>query len=227
MTVEPLPRSFYEASAESIAPRLLGHWLLRRVGETWVGGPIVETEAYLIGDPACHGFKRETPRNRTMWGPPGYAYVYLSYGMHFCFNAVCLPAGRAEAVLVRAIEPRFGAEIMRGNRPVLAARDLTNGPAKFCSALDIDRRLDGADLCDVNSPVVIAANPDREEYVSHRPVLRTTRIGLSVAADWPLRWFLQHSPFVSKTGTAFDGDWTQPEYLAAPPVRRGARKSSS
>jgi len=227
MNVLPLPRSFYEASALQVAPGLLGHWLLRRVGDNWIGGPIVETEAYLIGDPACHAFKRETPRNRALFGPNGHAYVYLTYGMHYCFNTVCLPEGRAEGVLVRALEPRFGADLMRGNRPVLAAKDLTSGPAKLCSAMDIDRRLDGADLCDSTSPIIIAVNPDREDYLSHRPARRTTRIGLNIAADWPLRWYLQYSEFVSKSGPPFEGDWNQPEYPGPRPRTRLSREPIS
>src|SRR5678816_1353713 len=113
----PLPASFYDPSAELVAPRLLGHFLLRRnANGTWAGGPIVEAEAYLANDPACHGFRRETARNRSMYGPPGRAYVYFIYGNYFCFNAVCAHAGMAEAVLVRAIEPTFGEEWMQKNR---------------------------------------------------------------------------------------------------------------
>src|ERR1700761_3919339 len=98
MRFVPLPRQFYEPSAEQVAPALLGHWLVRRVKGGYCGGPIVETGAYLIGDPASHGFVGETARNRTMFGPSGRAYVYLIYGFHCCANAVCHPIGRAEGV---------------------------------------------------------------------------------------------------------------------------------
>src|SRR5688572_539978 len=91
MTFAPLPQSFYAPSAEAVAPRLLGHWLVRAMPTGFSGGLIVETEAYLAKDPACHGFKRETPRNRSMYGLPGRAYVYFIYGNHWCFNAVCQP----------------------------------------------------------------------------------------------------------------------------------------
>ena len=110
-TFRALPRRFYHPSAEVVAPRLLGHWLIRNLPEGPCGGPIVEVEAYLADDPACHGAPGLTARNRVMFGPPGYAYVYLIYGYHFCVNAVCQPAGVAEAVLIRAVEPEIGTEL--------------------------------------------------------------------------------------------------------------------
>lgn len=195
----PLPRAFYEPSAKIVAPMLLGHTLLRRTPQGICGGVIVETEAYLIEDPACHAYKRETPRNRAMWGEMGHAYVYLIYGYHFCFNAVCRPIGGAEAVLVRAIEPTFGSEIMRVNRPVLRDRDLTNGPAKFCAAMQITREFDSIDICHSGSPLFIAENPEREAFLTAKgPLVTTTRIGISKAPDWPLRFYLSGSKFVSK-----------------------------
>src|SRR5205085_3960555 len=143
----PLPTPFYEPSAELVAPKLLGHLLLRRTPEgAWAGGAIVETEAYLANDPACHGFRRETTRNRSMYGPPGRAYVYFIYGNYFCCNAVCAHQGRAEAVLIRAIEPMFGQVWMQKNRPVTKSRDLTSGPSKLCLALHLEREFDDADL---------------------------------------------------------------------------------
>src|SRR5512141_1334708 len=108
-----LPRAFYKPSAREVAPALLGHWLIRRTNDGVFGGPIVETEAYVEGDAACHAFPGLTPRNRVMFGPAGHAYVYLIYGCHFCVNAVCLPPGKAEAVLIRAVEPVLGPDIMR------------------------------------------------------------------------------------------------------------------
>lgn len=195
---KPLSRDFYEPSAKTVAPLLLGHFLLRRTEKGICGGEIVETEAYLTDDPACHAYRRETPRNRSMWGEPGYAYVYLIYGYHFCFNAVCRPKGVAEAVLVRAIEPRFGLDILQENRPVARERDLTNGPAKFCAAMQVNRDLDGADICKSSSPLFIASNPQRETFIQENaPLVTTTRIGITQAADWPLRYYLSGSKYVS------------------------------
>lgn len=216
MEFTPLPRAFYADAADKVSPALLGHFLLRRVeyeGEdVWVGGEIVETEAYLVGDPACHAYVRETPRNRVMWGEAGFAYVFRIYTNYFCVNAVCRPPGFAEATLIRAIEPRFGLDVMRERRPVQADRDLTNGPSKLCIALDLNRDQDGLDLCDAQSPLLIARNPDREEFCNSKaPLVRTTRIGLTRGADWPLRWYLGASKFVSKRGTHFDGPWQMPK----------------
>jgi DNA-3-methyladenine glycosylase len=198
MNFKPLPRAFYQPSAQVVAPLLLGHYLLRRTPEGLCGGIIVETEAYLVGDPACHAYKRETPRNRAMWGEPGHAYVYLIYGYHFCFNAVCQPSGVAEAVLVRAIEPTFGIDILKNNRPVARERDITNGPGKLCTALKIDRALDEVDLCTATSPLFIARNTKRDQLIEQlAPLVTTTRIGITQAADRPLRFYLQGSSFVS------------------------------
>jgi len=195
----PLPESFYEPSAEIVAPRLLGHWLVRNTRSGPSGGVIVETEAYLAHDPSCPGFKGETSRNRAMYGPPGGAYVYFIYGNHWCFNAVCRPAGVAEAVLVRAIEPVFGMDWMQANRRVFATHGLTNGPAKFCAALKIDRTMDAVNLCDRASPIFIAENPERKELLNALgPITTTTRIGLTKAADWPLRFYLGGSRYVSR-----------------------------
>jgi len=198
----PLGREFYEPSAAKVAPLLLGHYLIRNTPDGACGGVIVETEAYLTDDPACHAYLRQTTRNRAMWGAPGHAYVYLIYGYHYCFNAVCQPSGVAEAVLVRAIHPTVGMDIMQRNRAVAKERDLTNGPAKFCAAMVIDRSQDEVDLCDANAPLFIALNPNLNEFHnSYGPVTTTTRIGISQAADWPLRFYLDGSPFVSRKGS--------------------------
>jgi DNA-3-methyladenine glycosylase len=178
---------------------LLGHWLIRNTPDGPCGGPIVETEAYLVGDPACHGAPGPTARNRVMFGPPGHAYVYFIYGNYFCVNVVCQPKGVAEAVLIRAVEAAVGEEFMRQRRPVQKARDLTSGPGKLCVAMDIDRALDGADLCDAKSPLFIARNSAVEKFRDDLgPIIIGTRIGLTKAADLALRFYLPGSQFVSQ-----------------------------
>ena len=196
---QPLPRRFFEPSAKVVAPALLGHWLIRNTPLGPCGGPIVETEAYLVGDPACHGAPGPTARNRVMFGEPGHAYVYLIYGYYFCMNVVCLPPGVGEAVLIRAVEVALGEDLMLKQRPVAVPQDLTSGPGKLCLAMDIDRSLDGADLCDAHSPLFIARDPAVARYRrNHGPVITTTRIGLTKAAHLPLRFYLEGSAFVSQ-----------------------------
>jgi DNA-3-methyladenine glycosylase len=198
-TMQPLPYSFYEPTADIVAPQLLGHYLFRRTEDGLCGGIIVETEAYLADDPACHAYRRQTARNQAMWGAPGHAYVYLIYGAYFCFNAVCRPAGVAEAVLVRAVHPTHGLEWMQQQRPVLKERDLTNGPGKLCRALNIDRQFDAIDICQAESPLFIAENPQQKYFVAQQgPLITTTRIGITQAADWPLRYYLDADTFVSR-----------------------------
>lgn len=194
-----LSRSFYEPSARLVAPKLLGHWLIRKTPAGPCGGPIVETEAYLLGDPACHASRGLTQRNRVMFGPPGRAYVYFIYGNHYCVNAVCRPPGEAEAVLIRAIEVTIGEEIMRRSRSAATLAALTNGPGKLCEAMEIRRHLDGADLCDINSELFVARNPDTRLFRKRSgPVVTTTRIGITQAAMLPLRFYLDGSIFVSR-----------------------------
>jgi len=198
-TLAPLPRRFYEPSAAQVAPKLLGHFLIRNTVSGPCGGVIVEAEAYLTDDPACHAFNGETARNRSMFGPPGRAYVYFIYGNHWCVNVVCRPKGHGEAVLIRAIEPVVGEDWMRLRRSASGAFELTNGPAKLCAALEIDRALDGADLCDAGSGLWIARNPARAAFVHDLgPLTATPRIGITKAAELPLRFYLAGSPFVSR-----------------------------
>jgi len=199
MTPNPLPRSFYEPPADRVAPQLLGHWLVRKFPEGICGGEIVEVEAYLTDDPACHAFRGRTPRNRIMFGEPGHAYVYFIYGCHFCVNAVCQREGIAEAVLIRTIEPSIGKEILRKNRVSVEPRNLTNGPGKISQAMQIDRRLDGVDLCDPESVLMIAENPQREGFCKKSgPILISSRIGITQAADARLRFFLARSSYISR-----------------------------
>lgn len=200
MQFKPLSRRFYEPSAQEVAPALLGHWLIRVLPEGLCGGPIVEAEAYLQNDPACHAAVGLTPRNQVMFGPPGRAYVYFIYGAHFCVNAVCQPAGTAEAVLIRAVEPVIGVDLLRAKRACPTLRALTNGPAKLCQAMGIDRALDGTDLCDERSPLMIARGPLHRRFLDQKgPMVTDVRVGISQAAHLPLRFFLKSSEFVSRT----------------------------
>ena len=194
----PAPVCFYETPAAALAPQLLGLWLVRRLPEGLCAARIVETEAYPAGDPASHAFRGKTRRNQSMFGPPGRAYLYFIYGNHWCFNVVCRPEGAGEAVLVRAVEPVLGEALLRARRSA-AGENLCNGPAKLCAAFDLDRRHDGADLCDPAGAVWVAV-PDHlaETTAAQGPVIVTTRIGLSRAAGAPFRFYLEASPWVSR-----------------------------
>jgi DNA-3-methyladenine glycosylase len=190
-----LPRGFYDRPAELVAPDLLGKVLWRRHHDGLAGGIIVETEAYLRNDPACHAARGPTARNRSMFGPPGHAYVYFIYGCHYCVNVVCSPRGVGEAVLIRAIEPLQGLVLMRQRRPGAKDHALANGPAKLCRALDIERTLDGADLCSRRSDVWIT---DAATGAESMTLATGPRIGITKAADLHLRFFWKDSPFVSR-----------------------------
>lgn len=194
-----LPRSFYDRATEIVARELLGAILECETPEGVAAGRIVETEAYLgAHDPASHAAVGLTERNRWLHGPPGVAYVYFIYGMHWCVNAVTQREGVGSAVLVRALEPLTGVDLMRRRRR--GARrdvDLTNGPAKLCEALGIDGRLDGHPLD--RAPLVIR----RGTPVPAADVVVTPRIGIAKAADWPLRWMVASSRYVSRTPPHF------------------------
>lgn len=194
-----LPLSFYARDTELVARDLLGCILECHTDEGVTSGRIVETEAY-VGehDLACHAAAGRTQRTLPLYGAPGRAYVYFIYGVHWCFNAVTREAGLPSAVLVRAIEPMDGIEIMRRRRP--AARreyDLTNGPGKLCAALGIDARHNTLALD--RPPLLIREG----RKVPSAGVLVTPRIGIREAADWPLRWIVADNPFVSRTPAAF------------------------
>jgi DNA-3-methyladenine glycosylase len=189
-----LPVSFFTRPAEIVAAELLGMVVVSSLGGELTVARIVETEAYLgYDDPASHGYlHRRNARNAALFGPPGTWYVYLSYGMHWCANLVCQKVGLASAVLLRALEPMEGLEVMRGRRGRVLDRDLCSGPGKLCQALGITRELDGARMS--RSPVIVRP-PDRWEEPR---VSVTPRIGITKAADWPLRFVLAGSPWASR-----------------------------
>ena len=160
---------------------------------------IVETEAYLgPDDPACHAVAGLTRRTEHLFGPPGFAYVYFIYGMYWCFNAVTRERGHGAAVLVRAVHPLDGLDLMRRRRPkVTRERDLTNGPGKLCLAMGIVGGMSGESLRE--GPIIIRAG----EPVVDGAVIVTPRIGITRAADWPLRFLVRDDPFVSPTPKHF------------------------
>ena len=191
---QPHPLRFYDRDTEEVARDLLGSVLRCETAEGVASGRIVETEAYLgEHDAACHAVAGETRRTHWLYGPPGIAYVYFIYGMHWCFNAVTRAEGLPSAVLVRALEPVSGLPLIRQRRAkVRTDRDLTNGPGKLCAALGIEGKHSGL-LLD-RLPVRISAG----EPVPDDDVLVSPRIGITKAADWPLRWYVAGSAFVSK-----------------------------
>jgi DNA-3-methyladenine glycosylase len=189
----PLPPDFYDRATEDVARDLLGAVLEHRTAEGGVRGRIVETEAYLgPHDPACHAVAGLTARTRTLQGPPGTAYVYFIYGMHWCFNAVTREPGHGSAVLVRAVEPLSGLELMRRRRGVAGDVSLTSGPARLCDAFAITRDQDGVRLD--RGPLRILQGID----VPDEEVVVGTRIGIRKAAEWPLRFHVRGNRFVSK-----------------------------
>lgn len=192
-----LPVAFFQRPAEVVAAELLGMTLVSSIGEEVTETIIVETEAYLgYDDPASHGYlHRRNARNAALFGPPASWYVYLSYGMHWCANLVCQKAGLASAVLLRALEPIEGMETMRCRRGGVPDRELCSGPGKLCQALGINRELDGTRMA--RSAVVVRSHVLRERT----RIAVTPRIGITKAADWPLRFHLAGSPWTSRKET--------------------------
>jgi DNA-3-methyladenine glycosylase len=189
--VRCLARRALPIDTEALARYLVGKTLVHETPEGPVGGRIVETEAYVIGDAACHAFRGETPRNRSLFLERGHAYVYFIYGCWFALNVAGSKAGIGTGVLLRALEPVFGVELMRQRRPESSLRDLARGPGRLATALGIDRRYDGIDLC-VKGPLWLGT-PIRP--VS--PVGVSTRIGITQEADRLLRFYERGNTYVS------------------------------
>jgi DNA-3-methyladenine glycosylase len=190
----PLAREFYLRDPVVVARELIGKRLVRETSAGICGGPIVEVEAYLSQrDPACHASRGMTARNAAMFGPPGHAYVYMIHS-RWCLNAVTEPAGVPSAILIRAIEPVEGVELMHQRRRTDIVRDLARGPARLCEALAIDRTYNGWDLT-VGREMWIADDP----FANRREprIARSGRIGISSAQRRLLRFFDAESRFVS------------------------------
>jgi DNA-3-methyladenine glycosylase len=181
-----ITREFFDRSVHEVAPDLIGATLLVE----GVGGLIVEVEAYHQTDPAAHSFGGRTERNALMFGPPGHAYVYRSYGIHWCLNFVCEPEGAASAVLIRALAPTIGLATMRGRRGVEDERQLCSGPGRLCEALAVTVAMNGMALD--RPPFLLRTATGRPE------VLAGPRIGISKAKDKPWRYGLAGSPHLSK-----------------------------
>jgi DNA-3-methyladenine glycosylase len=189
-----LNRSFFARSVHEVAPELIGATML----VDGVGGIIVEVEAYHQSEPAAHSYRGPTPRTMVMFGPPGFAYVYRSYGIHWCINFVCEPEGSAAAVLIRALQPTHGIPAMRRRRGLHDERTLCSGPGKLTGALAITNRHNGLALD--APPIAVHARRATPEIVSG------PRIGITKAVELPWRYGLKDSRFLSK---AFPDDKTR------------------
>jgi DNA-3-methyladenine glycosylase len=190
--LERLPRSFFEDYTPSVAKRLLGQLLVRRIGKQLLSGRLVEVEAYRgQDDPASHAFRGETPRNRVMFGEAGKAYVFFTYGFHHCLNVKTEKEGFAGAVLIRALEPLEGIELMKKNRGKEEVRELANGPGKLTQALKIDRRLNGEDLVR-SERLFLAKGKD-----TPREIMNSSRVGIDRGLEFKWRYFIGGNQFVS------------------------------
>ena len=190
-----LEKGFFDSDTVAVARSLLGTCLVHASPEGVTAGRIVETEAYLRDDPACHASRGKTERNAVMFGPPGYAYIYFIYGMHHCFNVVTAAAGIGEAVLIRALEPLTGIPLMERRRGTSVLKNLCNGPGKLVQAMGLTPHHNGAHLMrgllTLHSRKSFGGSSDLEIAVSRR-------IGITKAAELPLRFWIKGNRFVSR-----------------------------
>jgi DNA-3-methyladenine glycosylase len=188
-----LPRAFYTQPSPALAQELLGKYLHRVVDGVELVGKIVETEAYAIGDEACHAFRGKTPRTEILFEEGGSSYVYFTYGMYHCFNVSANEQNAGEAVLIRAVEPVLGVEKMRELRPKARKdRDLTSGPGKLCQAFDLSRKENAIDLIESDTLYIT-----RGERIPPNLIGVSTRIGINVARHFPWRFFVIDNEYVS------------------------------
>jgi DNA-3-methyladenine glycosylase len=190
-----LENEFYKQDTITVAKALLGTYLVHESRDGITAGKIVETEAYLWGDPACHAYRRKTVRNATMFGPEGYAYVYQIYGIHYCMNVVTAPEGIGEAVLIRALEPISGLDLMQLRRGTGTYKQLCNGPGKLVQAMEITRSMDGISL--MQSPFYILSADTYPGQNLPFDIVTTTRIGITQGVELPYRFYIQGHPCVS------------------------------
>lgn len=190
-----LPEGFFARDTVKVAPKLLDKWLVRGIGHETLIGRIVEVEAYRgKDDPASHAFRGLTPRNAPMYGDPGRAYVYFTYGNHYCLNITTQKRGKPGAVLIRALQPIVGLTLMRCFRPNVPDAELTNGPGKLTKALAIDKSLNEQNMT-VKGPLYIT---EPEAAQTTYDIWCSTRIGIRGGLDKRWRFYLKGNPYVSK-----------------------------
>lgn len=190
--MKPLSRSFFKKPTIEVAKSLLGCHLIHETPEGKTSGIIVETEAYLHDDPASHTFNGKTPRNTVMFGPPGKAYIYFTYGMYYCFNVSTNKEGIGEGVLIRALEPLEGIDLMKKRRKTDKIKQLCSGPAKLVIAMGIKKTYLGHDLS--NPPLQILHSAGKKDF----KIIKTERIGISTGRDLPHRFYIKGNEFISK-----------------------------
>jgi len=192
-----MKRAFFRKDTVELARKLLGTLLVHSTAEGVTAGMIVETEAYVGAiDKACHAWQNRSERTEIMYHDGGYAYVYFIYGMHHCFNVVTGPPGEGNAVLIRALEPVLGIDLMQRRRNTKLLRNLCSGPGKVCEALAITKNEYGMDLCSADAPLRLI----KYRYIPDKLIATSPRVNVAYAeeaADWPWRFFVKSSAFVS------------------------------
>jgi len=191
---KPYSRSFYERNTVKVARDILGSLLVHEIDSEILAGFIVEAEAYVENEEACHAFRGRTPRTEVMFGPGGRAYIYFCYGMYWCLNATAEKEGKAGAVLIRAVEPIMGIDFMKKCRKKDDVKELCSGPGKLTVAFRLDGKLNGWDLS--KSPFRVVTLP--ENFKPRFRVRKTKRIGLKVARDLEYRYHVEGNPYVSR-----------------------------